>query len=917
MTLNTLLGIPLPLLQGPAMVASTLDQIPSQAVGEELVILGDVFECVDAQAGAIFQRGISRFQLSRRDGIETGVSEGLQLMRSGLLFVDDRNWRRIVKRYQKHPAVLDEKKMTPVYFSAQSISEIKGRVEIKLRLNDPLAPPLHFSFEGEWKEEDLLSVSQNILDAASPSGENSYIAAIFLESEQQQIFLKIGVDPFGVRQLFCTRLSFGNKDGMEEWDAIISRNSRIYFASSLDGNAPFVSRRDKEKNIFNNDRDQRAGILNNVKNHPDWFRWLTVPEGECGEIEINQTEAREIQISLEHRFRELVEGLHCIFREDSFDLGPKGTEWAKEFHEAFRAIGVWPAFPKMPGNPVSENGLRRLARLLMEVKKEGPLSKDNITASLHHLAELLFISREYFSILKGRLPVLKFSFWNRSEKGDHPLLFSEKQRNDLSTQVLLIRAPNGMIVGAFSLRFVVDVYDQGAILWDPLFLPHFAAAWMDESFWGEKVVQGVVSHIAERTHLGGRFVIRQERSIDVGWTSGFSPLSAHPAAKNAGQVAEVQTKNIPRQFFYRNRVSCEALKPLRESQMAVFNPWSGLNQNAIGLQDLLKSEIEPNPDPKQAEKYRYGISVDTGRSVCFHYPHVSPDGTQWNYLSGVGVGRTQKARTGVEPRDGLTSMDEALPRYYMSNMMHAVAGPLGFRTPLALGIVDAMQWREGHVTLSGLPQKRALYWELSRLAFRLSDLEHAKYPEQLIDYAKQNVAAELGKRKMTRRQYIQWMAETLGEQLAIMMHFGFDHGRGEGRLQLYSWNVGLAIEMVDWETGSVRRRNLESLQDDYLFKNEMSLVKIEKMEKEWRSESRKKNWLSVLLEMAPDLFFSSLMRNALNAKLKELQMVAKDPKKLIDQFNQERWNAHYGRNRFSSFLPRSLSELTDAFLASV
>jgi len=328
----------------------------------------------------------------------------------------------------------------------------------------------------------------------------------------------------------------------------------------------------------------------------------------------------------------------------------------------------------------------------------------------------------------------------------------------------------------------------------------------------------------------------------------------------------------------------EALRPLRDGKFYYNTLWSSLRVQADS--SLFLREIEPNPLEAGVD-YLWGFSGRSGRSIDVW---LGPEGIvdfeniRWNHLSGIGVGLTEYVRSDPGRWDGKLDLRSAWRRFYLTNLLHYLAVPYGFRSSMGLALVDR---GEGEGTVYELRRER---WRLQDL----SDIEENKLVNVrgLLDQVKKQVAQELGEQEISDQEYVQWFAKTLGEQFALMDFFGFDHGEYENEAQLHDGNVSLACEIFDFETGRLSKNaSLRYHANEKIYFTHLDLKHIWEMQLYWDlgSRSGRQAWLFTFLAMAPGFNFFKETENAYKNKIQEIKKRKINPKAEIKKFNQEKW----------------------------
>ncbi|MDO8528209.1 MAG: hypothetical protein Q7T03_11085 [Deltaproteobacteria bacterium] len=549
---------------------------------------------------------------------------------------------------------------------------------------------------------------------------------------------------------------------------------------------------------------------------------------------------------------------------------------------------------------LSDASIQAMTDFLEGLVKKNLLGADYAEYYIWHIRNAAEMAVQYQE-MKGLTNIdVTLSLWDRNADISKVFNLPASAVDDLSLQVWVGTFPNGTPVSAYAARLVQEANEDP---FNPEFYMSVSVIPLRRAnpFWTFRENTQVLcdlhyiwQNIAAQIGIPSEHLLILPGSEMQSWTTGLVPLTM----PLDGQSVVAQVRQLwfhpHSHLFHPYDASYEAMRHTGKSRMALQTPLvktEGLNLTV--LQDLFLRTIDPAPDWYRFNEYAFGFSGGTGRSVDF----MIEEQGRWNHLNGIGVGRTFRARLGrAEVRDGLSGYDEALNRFYLSNLLHDIAGPLGFRTSLVLGIVDHQQIREGHTRLSGAPQHQATIWELRREQLRMDDLRTAPHPEKLIEHAKEKLMRELGLDTMTVQNYVEWAAKTLAEQFAIMTFLRFDHGMGDGSTQLHDGNGSLAMEICDLETGRfIKDRGI--VHNRYWQDNDLSIETTRAREKAFRRGKKDRNWVSVLLEMVPEVQFANIMTEMYWAKRRELEKSGIDPQEMIRKFNENKWKPFIRESR--------------------
>lgn len=601
------------------------------------------------------------------------------------------------------------------------------------------------------------------------------------------------------------------------------------------------------------------------------------------------------------------------------DLHPIPTPLAKKFSASLASLGIrtkWSGgrledltFPK-GFSPLRFWDLKTTADLLEELSSIGFLDEDDRDRCQKLFISLLAVSQDLTLVAgEGEVPYT-LPLWRRDPRFSIDLGLPSGTYNDLGLQTLTVSLPNGDLAAGAIVRLFWNVDRQAPALLMDIRLIDRLRHWVPQ----EDIIPAALSTLTRKiaATVG---VSPKPGSLDrfglevdaIGWTTPpFVPISAPEGAEGAQTRIRRDHPHPYEGVLPWTEGGYEALREVPNASHVV-SPWAGDLTGKIGPL-LTPREIEPDPEPGKTADHVWAFCTGTGRSVDLSLGQngmTTPDGTRWHHLNLIGVGRTQIARAGPERRDGRLPLDGAIRRFYLTNLMHFAAGPLGFRTSLGVSIADLGRVREDHERRPGIPQWEAVIAELRREQWRLKDLQdHPKEAADLIRFARWKIERELkmGSFSLSREAYVKWLARTVGEQFALMEFFGFDHGDFERSSQLHPGNVSLAGEICDFDTARFSERaamryhdNLEAGMDH------VDIHHIRRMEENfWKGKGS--DWLGVLLFFARDAVdFSEILRTSHRQKLAALRESGIDPRKRIREFHETRWGPFIRTKPFASF----------------
>jgi hypothetical protein len=485
----------------------------------------------------------------------------------------------------------------------------------------------------------------------------------------------------------------------------------------------------------------------------------------------------------------------------------------------------------------------------------------------------------------------KVALWRRDPRIEWDLPLPLEDFQDLGKQVLVVTPPNGKITEGLTL----ELHQHHATKELSLFCSSLADTHKFDTI--SPILEEEAKSIAHQLGIPSERVYFSSSSSLAGskpWAGPYFSIAAPAEIEEAISSFQRDHFHPYQELLLYPEGTYEALRPLEKGQV-ITNPWFG-DKFPEDLASRFLVEIEPKPKTEWVQNYLWGFSPSTGRSVDFFLGEegmVTPEATRWYHLNAVGVGKTYLARSGAEKRDGKLPLDGAIKRFYLTNLMHSVAGPFGFRTSLGIAVVNREIVRPDHERRPGVSQIEATIYELRRQQLRFNDIERELDREKLLEFAKKKIARELGVNSLTNEEYVQWLAKTLGEQFAIMTFFNFDHGLFEGTPQLHAGNVSLAGEIFDFDvarfSGTAFKRYMGN---NYGVRaNYVDFQHIQTLQHEWEKDPTQADaWLSILLRLAPKVNFTSILIDAYAEKLDALTTHGISSRKKIDEFNVKIWN---------------------------
>lgn len=524
-------------------------------------------------------------------------------------------------------------------------------------------------------------------------------------------------------------------------------------------------------------------------------------------------------------------------------------------------------------------------------------------STLHIVISQLLRFHYVYEAIKGHKGMVSYfvSLCNKQIDLEPNLNLQQQFYDDPAAHAIILHGPDDAAICGYKMRLVVDMSNgEPTLVYEP-----FTAKSTNLHLWPnlslfDELMKGRVRKIAEK--IGVKNIVAAANIERIHWSEmRFAPAST-PAWIIDNAIPEILAKH---EHSDRAQLSAgvgtfEAMKPLDKGRV-IFSPV--VAGNILLPKDFFLREIEPVPVNEQSGNYIWGFSAGMGRSVDFDRDFTTPDGTHWRHISAVGAGKTYRARGGNESRDGILPLSGAMKRFYFTNLMHHVAGPLGFRTSLGVVVVNRDMQRPNFVRgeRDRRPQLQATTFELRRASLRLSDIAKAKDPAIMINRISADVASELGLTNMDSGDYVQWLAGTLGKQLAIMSIFGFDHGAEKGAPQLHFGNVSVMAEIFDFDTSGFGRKAMERyLATDFTGWLCLDLNCIDSLQRKWDEHIEEQadtaedhTWFEIIMRMAPKINFAGILKSAYMAKIDELEKSRGsgfDLRREIKKFNENIWN---------------------------
>ena len=569
-----------------------------------------------------------------------------------------------------------------------------------------------------------------------------------------------------------------------------------------------------------------------------------------------------------------------------------------------------------------------LSDLLDTLEAKKIIDEEEKNRQKRYLALLHSMSQTFDLAKNGGIPY-RLSLWSRDPQRDK-LDIPGTLYDDLGTQVLMIRLPNREVIGSVVLRLFLEPLPSKEGQKNDLFcLYQFEGTqtgqhWLPAQYLHPPFIEWIQAWMKK---LEAK-VMATVYLTHLDWRSRLIPVAAPWYAEKMHQKARYFWPHPYAGVLKWPLCSREVMRPMEGASIAMFNPWlwpklpipdlhsldleTGAHPN-LRIDDLwrdrieewepvrnfLLREIDPDP-PFQPEMFSVdrelvALSTGTGRSAGYALNRYAIDGVTWHHLDAIGVGKTLKARSGDERRDGLLPLEGAQKRFYLTLLLHHTARKYGFRTSLGVAVINRNRLRKGGEKSPGMPQIEASLYELRREQLRLSNLAEVTSLRETLDMVKEKIAKELGVSEMTDKEYLVWLAKTVGEQLAIMTYFGFDHGRIEDTLQLGPWNVSLAAEIFDFDASKLSTP--EKAVSRYQNENKISVEGIHELQREWAQGKGDDSWLAILMDFIPGVDFYRTMMRGLYDKWHELEEKGVDPKAEIHQFNERMWNPYMRERR--------------------
>lgn len=959
-----LFGMPETLYADPKIAASAFLAVPAMELGAELHAIRDAYVQIDPKSGQKFRRHLHDYKRALKEEDQKAAWTAQRSMAAIFRRTGRRHWEFLLEKLKKKgwpmrngflktPAsskkhvisILElrmmewdpqDYRLDPSRFSITDPIRISSLKTVEQKIASLFEPGADrdripwFVFEGPWPMDNLFLIDPKKIEAASKDYAKKAVALITVAPENRHIALYCHQNRFGLWELFCYSDYYDNPDGLWQWDhhaafwekwdltgidkeggnrfIFANLNTELYFSGRF--KRPIEVDPDYRKKI---EKRMRKGTWIGerwkevLQRHPLLFRWLSLPHSLV-----------EIPVSLDALRCETDKGLngatgalrniwHLLDEKD-----PDEAEYKKRILSLLKSLRYG-----------REKDFRELGLLLEEMHQNEYIDQHQMKVGFYQLTRAQKILRDQKKLEQGKnremeTVSLRLGLWRRDPWFDGLIGISDRAYEDLSNQVLLLYAPNGDMLDACALRLFEDEKENLYLFYDPLPFPY--RHWRVENY--EKTLLQCIRKIGKKCGIPEDRIREMQGVQDFNWLQGIGGLHPITASKEE-RAAALEKRKIWRHplegFLAEGQGTYEALNIFGSSRLVFCNPWLGdripIPNGFDGVPyELLPPEnvgfplsLKINPEPHLAGTQVVGYSIGTGRSIDLAVDFKDKDGVQWHHLSLVGVGKTHRARLGrLEFRDGQHSLDVAQRRFYLSNLMHF----LGLRTARGMAVISAERPREGAFKNGALPQIQAILYELCREQLRLDDLSRAENPYRMIHHVKRKIAAELGLPRMSDAEYVRWLGHTLGEQFALMIFYGFDHGVFNGMSQLTAFNVSLAGEIRDFDAaGLTRDRN--RLHDRYfhgkksVYSTDLNLHAVLRMQQMLSRGPRNipratgKPWLHFLLDLAPYANFYDLFQTAMDRKRQELETSGIDPKAEIRRFNTEMWNPYMRQLRNS------------------
>lgn len=768
-----------------------------------------------------------------------------------------------------------------------SMEELEVEIETLLKNSQHPQRVAHLVFPGRWPANVSIDIDEDLLrKAAQALGQGTPLAMIDLPEEAFSVGVVVEQNRWG---RWVLRFQVIPED--DSVDGGFLRNRYRLYLPTPDRQEALADRKEADRRLLESGNPRSQNFRRRMESKPVLQKWLDL-EDPAPPLDYFMVSPPKMLNQLGHLRAEYWNTLwnHLI----SLKRSPQATRKMKQvFNPFFGSLDA-----------ITESQWLQAHQLFREWQKEGFWDEDHYLRCRNSLVRMASLTRDIFDYREGGGNITcKIAFVSRDMRVDSNFPNPHPFGEDLSIKFLGVFLPNGELAGGFYLRLFQSFSGALGLVHDPVSLGKMDD-WMPE----ELIRQLGETGVAIGASLGIP-VERIESSFSIfarNWGQGYSPVTDPP---EADAVLKNLLQGYNRRLPGALGANAELLRPLPKGLWAAVTWWRELPLPVSG-EDFFLREIDPDPVVGLAGSYLAGFSAQTGRSVSVPIDWEGPDGTRWHYLDMIGAGKTLRARSGAETRDGVLPFWGALRRFFFTNFMHQAAGPLGFRTSLGVAVVDKCRVRKEGQTVLGMPQGEGISWELRREQMRLSDLVNNGESRELIDFVKGKVAQELGRESLTDDEYVAWLAGTLGEQLAIMGYFGFDHGIYEGAAQLHPGNVSPLGEVFDNDTARIlknRRKAAQRYLDNKVVPEEghLDLRHIRAIQKALqKGVEMPDNWLSVLHKLAPGVDFYAILLKAKRAKVRELKKSGVDPVNEMRRFVKEYWNVEIRPQLREIFNPR-------------
>jgi hypothetical protein len=513
-------------------------------------------------------------------------------------------------------------------------------------------------------------------------------------------------------------------------------------------------------------------------------------------------------------------------------------------------------------------------------------------------------------------PDCHFSLWRRDPTLDAGLgsIANPIRADDLSMQVMQLRAPNGLPLSAMAFRLTWHhITGERWLLGHRLYSLAYPYGWFESQL----IDMSVLLMSADEDDVQVQRYSATDRVHTYPPTSlyPYIPITTMPGSVLHPATAQIMADSHA-SLYDGGTAGYEALRHVEaDKRRLVLDPGASTRIAEVLGSDadtLLAREIVPTPHQLPLNDFASLVWVhnaDTGRSVTYDLGDdgVEYRGGRWFALSAIGVGHTQQCRVGEEFRDGQTHMQRARRRLYATWLLHSIGHAHGLRVPTVIGVMNrghargkapvdsASVYAAAYEVSSSLS---AIVYVLRRSPWRLDALYgNEEIVHERLAHVMRRLAVELGSSFGAVGDYVEWLMQTIGRQLGLLTFFRVDHGLDDGFSQLYPANGSLAGSICDWETVAFNASSTALAQRYRLVASASSgeahinLARIAAM------QEHAMGWVGALQQLAPNVSLASAAQSAYDSTIAALTTLGINPREEIARFNSDVWRPWIKQHR--------------------